>query len=252
MTTLRAIIADDERLGRHKIRAMLDVHHDVEVVAECVNGSETVTEIRRQRPDLVFLDIQMPGSDAFDVLRRLKDESPAIIFVTAHDEYALRAFDVDAVDYLLKPFDRRRFNEALRRARKRIESGTVPKLVSALEHIADRQKGGHWNRFVVKSHGRMTFIPATDVDWLEAEGKYVRIHSGNTSHLIRISLGEVEEHLDPADFARIHRGTIVNLKKVAEMYRGFGGDHIVLLRGGQKLTLSRRYWSKLRQVGGLT
>lgn len=252
MSVLRAIIADDERLGRQKIRAMLDGHEDVQVVAECVNGGETVSEIRRQKPDLVFLDIQMPGSDAFDVLRRLKDESPAIIFVTAHDEYALRAFDVEAVDYLLKPFDRHRFNAALRRARKRIESGTVPKLVSALEELAQRQKeGGYWNRFIVKSHGRMLFVPATNVDWIEAEGKYVRLHSAHSSHLIRSPISEVEEHLDPTEFARIHRGTLVNLKKVAEIYRGFGGDHIVLLRGGQKLTLSRRYWSKLRHVGGL-
>lgn len=251
---LRAIIADDERLGRHKIRTMLEAHTDVEVVAECANGEETVTEIRRRKPDLVFLDVQMPGSDAFDVLRRLRDEAPAIIFVTAHDEYALRAFDVEAVDYLLKPFDRRRFNEALRRARRRIDSGTshgMPQaVVAALEELA--QGGHYWTRFIIRAHGRMLFVPAGDVDWIEAEGKYVRVHSGSSAHLIRAAISDVEEHLDPADFARIHRGTIVNLKKVAEIYRGFGGDHIVLMRNGEKLTLSRRYWSRLRQVGGLS
>jgi two-component system, LytTR family, response regulator len=250
MTMLRALIADDERLGRQKIRSMLDGHDDVTVVAECANGGDAAAEIRRHRPDLVFLDIEMPGSDAFDVLRRIRDETPAIIFVTGHGEYALRAFDVDAVDYLLKPFDRRRFNEALRRARKRIETGTVPKLVSALEHIAQKD-GQCWHRFVVKSHGRMLLVPAADVHWIEAEGKYVRIHTASASHLIRSAIGDVEEHLDPAEFARIHRGTIVNLRKVAEIYRGFGGDYIVVMRAGQKLTLSRRYWSKLRQVGGL-
>ena len=243
MNKLRAIIVDDERLGRQKIRAMLAAHDDVSVVAECANGADAAAEIRRQEPDLVFLDVQMPGGDGFDVLRKLRRGAlPAIVFVTAHDEYALRAFDVNAVDYLLKPFDRRRFAETLRRARQRIER-------SMLE--AQRQER-YWNRFIAKTHGRLVFVPAPDVDWIEAEGKYVRIHVSGSTHLLRLAMHEVEERLDPAEFARIHRGTIVNLKKVAEMYRGFGGDYVVVLRGGEKLTLSRRYWSKLKHVGGLT
>lgn len=253
MSHLRAIIVDDERLGRQKIRSMLAAHEDVEIVAECANGGDAVTAVRRAKPDLLFLDVQMPGADAFDVLRRLRNERiPAIIFVTAHDEYALRAFDVEAIDYLLKPFDRRRFNEALRRARKRIESGTaeaIPhRVTAALEELTQRR----WNRFVVRSHGHMVFIPTADVDWIEAEGKYVRLHAGTASHLIRASIGEIEERLDPDEFARIHRGAIVNLKRVAEMFRGFGGDYVVVLRSGEKLALSRRYWSRLKQVGGLS
>ena len=243
MSKLRAIIVDDARLGRQKIRAMLAGHDDISVVAECANGAEAAAEIRKQEPDLVFLDIQMPGGDGFDVIKKLRrGELPAIVFVTAHDEYALRAFDVNAVDYLLKPFDRRRFGETLRRVRQRIERSVME---------AQRQET-HWSRFIAKSHGRLVFVPAADVDWIEAEGKYVRLHAGGVTHLLRLAIHEVEERLDPAEFARIHRGTIVNLKKVAEMYRGFGGDYVVVLRSGEKLMLSRRYWSKLKGVGGLT
>lgn len=251
-TPLRTLVVDDERLGRQKLRTMLAAHPDFEIVGECANGTDAAAEIRRQKPDLVFLDIQMPGSDAFDMLRQLnRDEVPAIVFVTAHDEYALQAFDVEAVDYLLKPFDRRRFNEALRRVRKRIERGAdaalSEKVWSALEHLSQRR----WTRFVVKSRDRLMFVPASQVEWIEAEGKYVRLHAGNVSHLIREPISEVEARLDPEEFVRIHRGTIVNLRSVVEMYRGFGGDYVVLLRGGAKVTASRRYWSKIKHLGGL-
>jgi len=256
---LRTVIVDDERLGRQKIRMFLAAHRDVEVVAECGNSQEAMAEIRGKKPDLVFLDVRIPGSDGFDVLRRLKNDLPAIIFVTAHDEYALRAFDVDAVDYLLKPFDRRRFNEALRRARKRIESGALPlpkDWTDVLEELARRKDSGeYWSRFVVRERDRMILVSVADVDWIAAEGKYVRLHkgvAGSASHLLRASMSEVERHLDPSDFARIHRGTIVNWKKVAEMYRGFGTNSIVVLDSGHKLTLSRRYRSRLKNVGGLT
>jgi two-component system, LytTR family, response regulator len=252
VNVVRAMVVDDERLAREKIRAMLGAHPDVQIVAECADGAEAIGEIRRLKPDLLFLDVQMPGNDGFEVLRKLRGhEVPAIIFVTAHDEYATRAFDVEAIDYLLKPFDRRRFNEALRRARRRLDGDAEPqlpqKLLSVIEKLGERT---HWNRFVVKVRDRMIFVPTADIDWIEAEGKYVRLHSGSSKHLVRESIGEVEARLDPSEFARIHRRTIVNLHRVAEIYRGFGGDYIVKLTNGETLNVSRRYWSKIRHLGG--
>lgn len=259
MNPLRVVVVDDERLAREKVRSMLAAHDDVEIVAECSDGLEAVNEIRRLRPDLVFLDIQMPGSDGFDVLRRLKTAKlPAIVFVTAHDEYAIRAFEIEAIDYLLKPFDRRRFNESLRRARKRIESpqpeNDVPErllaAVKQIEQLAREPRDAQWSRFVVKVRDRMIFVPASDIDWIESEGKYVRLHCGASKHLVREAISEVESRLDAREFARIHRRIIVNLRKVTEMYRGFGGDYIVSLTTGEKLTVSRRYWSRVRHLGG--
>ncbi|HEX2060041.1 MAG TPA: LytTR family DNA-binding domain-containing protein, partial [Thermoanaerobaculia bacterium] len=239
---------------RQKIRSMLAAHPDVEIVSECSDGLEAVAEIRRLRPDLVFLDIQMPGSDGFEVLRRLKGTRiPAIVFVTAHDEYATRAFDIEAIDYLLKPFDRRRFNESLRRARKRIEGPAehdVPERLLAAIRQLEHRDAEHWTRFVVKVRDRMIFVPTAEIDWIESEGKYVRLHCGASRHLVREAISEVENRLDPREFARIHRRIIVNLRKVTEMYRGFGGDSIVVLSNGEKLTVSRRYWSQIRHLGG--
>jgi two-component system LytT family response regulator len=191
------------------------------------------------------------------VLRRLKmPKLPSIVFVTAHDEYAIRAFEIEAVDYLLKPFDRRRFNESLRRARKRMEAPVehdVPErllaAVKQIEQLAPRESQ-QWNRFVVKVRDRMIFVPASEIDWVESEGKYVRLHCGAANHLVREAISELENRLDPREFARIHRRTIVNLRKVTEMYRGFGGDYIVALSSGEKLTVSRRYWSRVRHLGG--
>ena len=248
---MNAVIVDDERLAREKIRSMLAAHDDVRVVGECADGAEAVAEIRRLKPDLVFLDVQMPGVDGFDVLRRLRGAAlPAIVFVTAHDEYAVRAFEVEAVDYLLKPFDRRRFNEALRRARRRLD-GEAPVDADRLLAAIEQMRATRWSRFVVKGRDRMTLVPIADVDWIEADGKYVRLHCGSAKHLIRESIGEVESRLGSEEFARIHRRTIVNLRKVKEIYRGFGGDYIVALSSGAKLTVSRRYWSKIRHLGGL-
>jgi len=248
---VNAVIVDDERLAREKIRSMLAAHDDVDVVGEAADADEAVAEIRRLAPDLVFLDIQMPGADGFDVLRKLRGHAlPAIVFVTAHDEYAVRAFEVEAVDYLLKPFDRRRFNEALRRARRRIAGEASPDVADRLLAAIEQMRATRWSRFVVKVRDRMTLVPASDVDWIEAEGKYVRLHCGNAKHLIRESITEVESRLGADEFARIHRRTIVNLRKVTEIYRGFGDNYIVALSSGAKLTVSRRYWSKIRHLGG--
>ncbi len=248
--TYRALIVDDERLGRQKIRSMIADHEDFEIVGECANGTEALAEIRRHKPDLVFLDVQMPGSDAFEVIRKLRgDHMPAIIFVTAHDEYALQAFEVEAVDYLLKPFDRRRFNEALRRVQHRIESGGRRGVDGKILEVIGRLSKRKWSRFIVKSRDRMVFVPAKQVDWIEAEGKNVRLHVGGVTHLIRDSIGEVETRLDEQEFMRIHRKSIVNLRSVVEMHRGVGGDYVVVLRGGARVPASRRYWSRLKHFG---
>ncbi len=231
---LRALIVDDERLAREKIRTFLGARSDVAVVAEAANVREAVEAIEREQPDLVLLDIQMPGGDGFDVVDALRGRE-AVIFVTAHDEHAVRAFEVAAVDYLLKPFDRARFDEAIERAKK---NAVHPRDVTAAF-------------FTVRKRDRILLVAVKDVDWIEAEGKYVRIHVREQSSLIRDGIAAVEARLDPRQFVRIHRSTIVNLHRIAELQRGFGGDYIVVLTTGARLTLSRRYRAHVRAVAGL-
>jgi two-component system, LytTR family, response regulator len=253
MSVLRAAIVDDERLARQKIRSLLAAHPDVEVVAEYKDGAEAVEGLRRTRPDLVFLDIQMPGGDGFEVVRRLRPPLPAIVFVTAHDEHAIRAFEVEAVDYLLKPFDRRRFGEALRRARNRIERGAGDadgRLLAALARIAGGAAEPYWTRIAVKGRDRIVFVAASDVDWIESQGKYVLLHAGAARHLVREGIGEMERRLDPREFARVHRRVLVNLRRVAEIRRGVSGEQLVKLTTGATLPASRRYFAALRHVGG--
>src|SRR5436190_782844 len=231
---LRALIVDDERLSREKIRTFLSTRDDVTIVGEAANVKQAMTAITSERPDLVFLDIQMPGGDGFDIARALP-ETTAVVFVTAHDEYALRAFDIAAVDYLLKPFDRRRFDQAVERAKK---SGGRPKEAASAF-------------FTVRKRDKVLLVAVRDVDWIDAEGKYVRIHARGQSHLIRDGIAAVEARLDKRQFVRIHRSTIVNLRRIAEMQRGDGGDYIVVLHDGTRLTLSRRFRPHVREMTGL-
>jgi len=240
--TLRALIVDDERLAREKVRMLLAADPDVEIAGECANANDAVNAIRREKPDLVLLDIGLPGEDGFEVLRKLRGQKlPAIVFITAHDEYAVRAFEVAAVDYVLKPIDRRRFAEAIRRVKER--EGASEDRVRRLIEV---------EQFVVKARDRTFLVAFADVDWIEAEGKYVRVHtSGGTAHLVRQSISEVEERLDGRRFLRIHRGTIVNVKRIAEMNRGFGGGLFVVLKDGTRLTMSRRFRTQIREVTGL-
>lgn len=213
----RVLIVDDERLAREKIRTFLLARGDVEIAGEAANVSDAVALIERERPDLVLLDIQMPGGDGFDVLRA---NPAAVIFVTAHDDHAIRAFDVAAVDYLLKPFERRRFNEAIDRARSRSAAPLV---------------------FMVRKRDRTIIVPAKEVHWIAAEGKYVRIHTGGESHLVRDTIAGVARRLDAKLFVRIHRATIVNLRRVAELR----DDGTLLLRDGTPLAISRRFRARV-------
>ncbi|HEY0143667.1 MAG TPA: LytTR family DNA-binding domain-containing protein [Thermoanaerobaculia bacterium] len=243
---LRALIVDDERLARQKVRTFLATRDDVETAAEAANVEEAAAVLAGEAIDLLFLDIQMPGGDGFDLLRRV-EKPPAIIFVTAHDEYAVRAFDVAAVDYLLKPYDRQRFDQAIERAK----AATDPERVRDLIEAWDTVRRGSLEHFLARKRDRMYLIPVKEVDWIEAEGKYIRVHTKEASFLIRDAITAVEARLDPRQFVRIHRSTIVNLNRIGELQRGFGGDVVVLLQNGTRLTLSRRFRAKVREITGL-
>jgi two-component system LytT family response regulator len=252
MKTIRTIVVDDERLARQKVRTLLAADPEIEVVAECANGTETIAAVRKQKPDLMLLDVEMPGANGFEVLQSLRGERlPVVIFVTAHDEYAVRAFEVEAVDYVMKPFDRKRFADALRRAKRHMSDGGDESEARVLRLLERMLKAKPLDQFVVKARDRTFLVAVNDVDWMEAEGKYVRLHANGASHLVRESIGDVESRLDPRKFLRIHRATIVNVKRIHEMHRGFGGAMFVVLRDGTKLTMSRRYRTRIREIAGL-
>jgi two-component system, LytTR family, response regulator len=238
---IRALIVDDEPLARSNLKVLLRQDGDIESIQECGSGAEAVAQIRSACPDLVFLDVQMPECGGFDVLKILKgDESlPVIVFVTAYDEYALRAFDAGALDYLLKPFDDARFHLAMQRAKQTIAAQEVPPQETP--------------RLEVRSAGRVAYVQIPDIDWVEAADYYVCLHVGAKSHLLRKSMAELEQELDPRIFCRIHRSTIVNLRKVSALKVDAAGEHDVILDSGQKLRLSRRFrkdlQSRMREFG---
>lgn len=249
----RVLIVDDEPLARRRIRRMLSDDDEVEVIGDCGTGREALTFIRERSPDLVFLDVQMPEMDGFDVLKAIEgDRMPLIVFVTAHDQYALKAFEVYALDYLLKPFDRRRFDKALQRAKARLRNESGGELgrrtLSLLEEL--KARGDYQVRLVIKEDGRVFFLRAEDIDWIEAEGKYVRLHAGKDAYLVREAIGNMEAHLDPKRFARIHRSTIVNIDRIRELEPWFHNEYRVVLRDGTRLMLSRGCRKKLSELLG--
>jgi two-component system LytT family response regulator len=253
MKRIRTLVVDDEPLARERLASLLEPLEDVELVGECRDGEEAVIAIHDLAPDLVFLDIQMPGMNGFDVVDAVgTDKMPLVIFVTAYDQHALRAFQVRALDYLLKPFDRERFTEALQRARKQLErddSGDIGRRLLAL--VKDlRRDPPKADRLVVKSGGRLFFLRTDEIDWVEAAGNYVRLHVGNTSHLLRETMTAMEGRLDPEKFVRIHRCRIVNVDRIQEMQPWLNGEYAVLLRTGARLTLSRGYREKLQEKVG--
>lgn len=232
---IRALIVDDEPLARERIRALLEAEPDIEIAGEAVNGRKAVEAIQKLKPALVFLDIQMPGLDGFQVIDAVGPvRMPAVIFITAYDQHAIKAFEVNALDYLLKPFDDDRFAAALRRARKDLSGAG----------------GGRPERLVIKSSGRITLLKSDEVDWIEATGNYVSLHAGAATHLMRETLAGLEAKLDPARFCRIHRSTIVNLDRIKELQPYFHGDYVLILKDGTRLTLKRGYRDTLRRLLG--
>ena len=236
--TIRALVVDDESLARRNLSVLLRRDPDIGSVAECSSGLEAIEEIRKSKPELVFLDVQMPECGGFDVLELLgSDLPPTIIFVTAHDEYALRAFEAGALDYLLKPFDDARFDRALKRAKEK------------LAHYLPGRPGAA-ERIVVRGQGQVVFVNVSDIDWIEAAGYYACLHVGRDTHVLRRSLAELERDLGEERFARIHRSIVVNLERIRGLELQSGGEYEVVLNSKVRLRLSRRYRKSLRERMG--
>jgi two-component system LytT family response regulator len=235
---IRAVVVDDEPLARSSLKLLLQRDPEMELVGECKSGMEALAEIRRKKPELVFLDVQMPECDGFDVLEQLGSEMPAaLVFVTAYDQYALRAFEAGALDYLLKPFDNARFERALNRAKERIEQRKeTPRKIE---------------RLVIKNAGQVLFQKISEIDWIEAADYYVCLHVGTKAHLLRRSMSDVDQELEQAAFCRIHRSAIVNLERVRQLEISEDGGTDVVLNSGTRLRLSRRYRKDLQARLGL-
>ncbi len=249
MKKIKVLVVDDEPLARERLTTLLSQEPDVEQITPARDGEEAITTIHDDSPDLVFLDVQMPQMNGFDVIEAVgSDKMPLVIFVTAYDQHALKAFQVRALDYLLKPFDRERFTDALQRARKQLErdeTGDLGRRLLAL--VKDlRRDQPRSERLVVKSGGRLFFLRADEIDWVEAAGNYVRLHVGPASHLLRETMNALEGRLDPEKFFRIHRSRIVNMERIQELQPWLNGEYAVLLRTGTRLTLSRGYREKLQ------
>lgn len=253
MTKIRTLVVDDEPIARERIMSLLQQENDVEVVGECSDGVQAVIAIQQQSPDLVFLDVQMPGTDGFGVIENIGAERmPTVVFVTAYDEYALKAFEVHALDYLLKPFGRDRFQETLKHAREHLDrrrAGDLGRRLLALVHDL-KPEPQRLDRLVVKSGGRVFFLRTDELDWIEAAGNYVRLHLGEESHLFRETMNGMESRLDGRRFVRIHRSRIVNTERIKELQPWFNGEYVVILRNGVRLTLSRGYREKLQEQLG--
>ena len=252
MRTIRTLIVDDELAAREGLRHLLAADPEIVVAGECANGRDAAAAIRATAPDLVFLDVQMPELDGFAVLREVGVErAPAIVFVTAFDQYALRAFDVHAVDYLLKPFTDERFRQSLERAKQQVRHGRLGDLSQKLAALLGpdepaRAAGPRYlDRLLVKSGGKVTLLPVGEIEWIDAEGDYVRIHVGKNWHLLRETMKNLEAQLDATRFVRIHRSTIVNLERVKELQPFFRGEYVVVLHNGTTLKLSRGYRDNL-------
>lgn len=264
--SIRVLIVDDEPLARQRLADLLEREPDVEIVGEATNGDGAIDEIRELDPDVVFLDVQMPGKNGFDVVREIgPDLMPATIFVTAYDQYALRAFDVAAVDYLVKPFDDERFEQALQRARRMLQLEEVGEIARRLRMVLDGHavpgapsegraegRGGYLQRIAVESRGTIRVIPVDQIDYITASGPYVTLHVDGETHIIRERMQTLEERLDPAAFVRIHRSTIVRIDRIELLLRAGGGDYGVRLTNGVELSVSRGRVEELERRIGLS
>jgi two-component system LytT family response regulator len=247
------VVADDEPLARRKLRRLLDGDATIRIVAECGNGDDALRAIREHAPDLVFLDVRMPALDGFGVVAALpRDALPAIVFTTAYDEYAVRAFEVRALDYLVKPFNRARLREAVSRVRAMAAERRAHPIDDRLASLLDelRAERARPERLAVKHDGRTSFVAVRDIDWVEAADNYVRLHVGTSAHLLRETMAALEAKLDPARFIRIHRGTIVNVDRIQELQPWFRGDSVVILKNGRRLRMSRSYRDRLDDLTG--
>jgi two-component system LytT family response regulator len=266
---IRALVVDDESLAREALLVMLDDDPEIEVVAECRNGREAVTAIREQSPDVVFLDIQMPEMDGFQVIEEVgAARMPVTVFVTAYDKHALRAFEAHALDYLLKPFDHDRFDDALHRAKTFVRQRKLSEVSESLFAVLQEMKlttgeqpsemddvklgratqKGPIDRVAIKSGGRVYFLKTEAIDWVEGAGDYLSLHSGSQTHLIRETMGNFHAKLDSQKFLRIHRSTIVNIERIEEIRPQFKGDYVITLTGGKRLKASRGYRRELQQL----
>jgi two-component system, LytTR family, response regulator len=250
VSKIRTMVVDDEPVARERMVGMLSQEKDIELVGECADGQQAISAIQHQHPDLVFLDVQMPVCDGFSVIEQVGAERmPPVVFVTAYDEYALKAFEVHAIDYLLKPFGRDRFQQTLQHAREHLErrrAGDLGKRLLAL--VQDlKPEPQKLDRLVVKSGGRVFFLRTDEIDWIEAAGNYVKLHLGDQSHLFRETMNNMEARLDGHRFMRIHRSRIVNTDRIKELQPWFNGEYVVVLQNGARLTLSRGYREKLQE-----
>jgi two-component system LytT family response regulator len=245
---MRVLIVDDEPWARKRVVTLLRPEADVEIVGECSRGAEAVRAINDCAPDLVFLDVQMPEVDGFRVVEAVGPERmPLVIFATAYDKYAIQAFDAQAIDYLLKPFDDERFRKALNRAREEFKESAPSEqtLRELLESVRNGQR--FLQRVIVNSGGRILFLKTSEIDWIEASGNYVTLHAGKASHMLRSTMNALEPKLDPQQFVRIHRSTIVNLDSVREVQPWFRGEQVLLLKDGTSLAIGRAFRHKILQ-----
>lgn len=252
---IRTIIADDQRLAREKLRTLLASEKDVKVVAECSDGKQTVSAIRRLGADLLLLEIQMPGMDGFQVLSELSpDEMPAVIFTSAYDQYALRAFEVRALDYLLKPFNLERLQHAIEKVRVELNKSQDRQITHRILGLLSQLKSEITSSsspdglLVIRAKGRVVFVKLSEIDWIEASANYVRLNAGKESHLVRESMSRILERLNPSHFVRIHRSTIVNFQQIKELIPVNSGEYVVVLKSGKELSCSRGYRAELENM----
>ena len=257
---IKTLIVDDEPLARKNLRLLLKDDNEIDIIGECSSGQEALKAINSNSPDLIYLDIQMPGMNGFELLQQLDPIAvPVIVFVTAYDQYALAAFEVHAIDYLLKPFDDERFARSLEQAKLQVEQREVNKLSRKLFALINDNvisptrtvpvsQNGYLTRFMVRSANRIILVKVDDVDYIAADDYYVKISSGTRSHLLRESLNDLESQLDPAMFVRVHRSTIVNVDRIKELQPHFNGDYIVVLNDGKEFKLSRSRREKVQTL----
>jgi two-component system LytT family response regulator len=252
---IRVVLADDERLAREKLRLLLASESGIEIVAECGDGAQAVSAIRTHQADLAILDVQMPGMEGFQVLSQLSAaEMPVVIFATAYDQYALRAFEANALDYLLKPFDQERLHNAIEKARLHLSGSQNREITRRILDLLSQIVPGMpvpapgESRLVIREKGRIIFLNLDQIDWIDASANYVRLNVGKESHLVRETIGKIAERLDPNHFVRIHRSTIVDVRKIKELIPVNSGEYIVVLRNGKELSCSRGHRAALQSL----